>query len=249
MSRSNPTTNTPNPASKWIEWGGADGSLSYYDKTAKQKVPVVIPFTFLVLDELSSIKGWHEASQSGIFSNEVRDTRDEVMFVKSFKGGPIAEGFYKDIKDKAFVAGGHFVSNIYIAMKKDQHSPLEIAALSFKGAALSAWFDFKKTSRELYKGAISITGSAEATKGRVTFKYPTFATKPVSDATNEEALKLDKELQEYLVAYFSRPTVQRAQGVAAAGGEEGSWLDDGERLSSPGPGERNDGIPPDEEPF
>ena len=252
MSRSNPTNNTPNPASKWIEWGGADGSLSYYDKTDKKKVPVPIPFTFLVLDELSAIRGWHESSGSNIFSNEVRGTANEVLSVKSFKGGPIAEGLYKDIKDKVGNAGGHFVSNIYIGIKKDQHSPLEIAVMSFKGAAVSAWFEFKKSAKDLLKGAVTLTGSLVGQKGSVKYRYPVFQTTPVSDETNEAALELDKQLQEYLTSYFRRIKEQSAPGVASHPTEdEGSWIDDGERLSSPGPGERNDpeDIPFSERPF
>lgn len=246
MSRSNPTNTTPNPATKWIEWGGADGTLSYYDKEKKEKVVIPQPFTFLVLDELSTVKGWHDPSESGIFSNEVRDTRAEVMVVKSFKGGILAEGLYKDIKDKIVAAGGHYVSNIYIGLRDGP--TLVIGALSFKGAALSAWMDFKKSNRDLYKGAISIVGYGEGKKGKVSFRYPTFVTAPVKDETNEEACNLDVQLQEYLGAYFSRTTVQRAAGVASTHSEDGNWLDEDERLSSPGPGERN-GDPEEIEPF
>ena len=118
MSRSNPHENgLTNPAVRWYEWNGEHGTVRYYDKDAKQNVEVGSDFTFMLLDQLGSVRGWHDASESGIYSNEVKDTRQEVLVVKSFKGGVLAEGIYKDIKDRINTLGGQFVANCYIAFK------------------------------------------------------------------------------------------------------------------------------------
>ena len=203
MSRSNPTDNTPNPASRWFEWNGEAGAIRYYDRGTKTNVDVPLPFTFLLLDQLASVGGWHEPSSSGIYANAVRDTRQDVLLVKSFKGGTIAEGLYKAIKDTVGMAGGYFVADCYIAYRHE--GALTIGAIKFKGAALSAWMEFVKAHRaDLYKKAIEIHGFTEGKKGRVIFRMPQFTLKALSDATNDEAILLDKQLQDYLTAYLAR---------------------------------------------
>src|SRR3990167_6210789 len=153
MSRSNPTDNSPHPCTRWIEWDGSNGEFRYYDKEQKTKVSLTDSLTFILLDQLATVKGWHDASDSGIFSNEVRDIRQDVLVVKSFKGGTLAEGTYKTIRDRIIAHGGHFTANLYASIKIGEE--LAIASVQFKGAALSAWMEFSKENRsELYKKAI-----------------------------------------------------------------------------------------------
>lgn len=210
MSRSNPTDNSsPNPATKWFEWDGALGGVRYYDKADKHNVKMPEKFTFILLDQLATIKGWHDASESGIFSNEVKDTRASIFVVKAFKAGTLVEGFYQNIRDKVAAAGGHFTTNLYIAYKGD--GSLEIASLQFKGAALREWMEFSKKNRsDLYTGAITIDGYTEGKKGKVIFRVPKFALKDISGETNETAMELDKQLQEYFKTYFSRAHTAQA---------------------------------------
>lgn len=204
MSRSNPHENgAANPAVRWFEWNGEQGTVRYYDKDSKKNVDVGSEFAFVLLDQLGSVRGWHEPSQSGIYSNEVRDTRQDVMIVKSFKGGPLAEGLYKDIKDRINVLGGQFVANCYIAFKHGE--AMTIGSLRFKGAALGAWMEFCKANRSaLYKKAIEIHGFTEGKKGRVIFRVPVLRIKDLSDETNARAVELDQELQEFLTSYLKR---------------------------------------------
>lgn len=213
MSRSNPHVNAPNPAVRWFEWNGEHGKVRYYDRDAKQNVDVPLPFKFLLLDELASVRGWHDASDSGIYSNEVKDTRTDVLLVKSFKGGTLVEGLYKDIKDRANALGGHFVACCYIAFKCGD--ALAIGSLRFKGAALGSWMEFRKAHRgDLYKKAIDITGYTEGQKGRVVYRMPTFGMRDVSEASNAQAVALDQEFQEWLESYLSRRTNDQAEPTA-----------------------------------
>lgn len=211
MSRSNPHDHAPNPAVCWFEWNGEHGNVRYYDKAAKANVTEDLPFTFLLLDELASVRGWHDASQSGIYSNEVRDTRTEPLIVKSFKGGTLAEGLYREIKDRANTLGGQFVANCYIAVADDQpDGQWHICSLRFKGAALGAWSEFRKAHRgQLYNGAITITGFTEGKKGRIVFRVPTFEVNETTQEQNRRALALDKELQAWLSGYFDRRTTDQ----------------------------------------
>ena len=220
MSRSRPTDTLTNPATRWHEWNGEKGCLRYYDKDAKQNVDVPLPFAFLLLDQLGSVGGWHEPTQSGIYSNEVRDTRQDALVVKAFKQsqGPLIEGIYSQIKDRLATLGGQFVSVCYVAYKRD--GQLVIGGLKFKGAALGAWMDFTKAHRaDLYKGAVEVTGFTEGKKGRVIFRAPTFAVRPVSTETQHAAIALDEELQAYLTAYLARTTRDRVDTAHVGQGE------------------------------
>lgn len=209
MSRSNPTLNQPHPCTRWYEWNGETGVVRYYDKAKKENVEVGDDFTFIMLDELATIKGWHEKSKSGIHSNEVRDTRAQPFVVKAFQGGTLAEGIYQNIKDRVAVVGGKFTANLYIAYKDGKE--LKIGSIQFSGAALGEWMDFRKANRaDLYNKAVRIKGSTEGKKGKITFHTPKFHLTDVTGPTNEAAIELDKEVQAYLEGYFSRKTTEQA---------------------------------------
>lgn len=212
MSRSNPNENsTPNPSKRWFVWNGEVGEVRYYDKDTKANVSVGSDFQFMLLDQLGSVRGWHDPSQSGIYSNEVKDTRQDVMIVKAFKGGTLAEGVYRDIKLTVNALGGQFTTNCYIAFKLD--GVLAIGSLRFKGAALSAWMEFCKAHRaELYSKAIRIQGFTEGKKGRIVYRMPVLKSVEVSEVSNAAATALDVTLQEFLAKYLARNTQDQTEG-------------------------------------
>lgn len=215
MSRSNPSENgTPNPSTRWFEWNGEHGAIRYYDKDAKKSVDVALPFTFLLLDQLGSVRGWHDASESGVYSNEVKDTRQEVMVVKAFKGGILAEGVYKDIKDRVNTLGGSFNANCYLAYKNDA-GELAIGCLRLKGAALGAWMEFSKANRSaLTTKAIQIHAFTEGKKGRIVFRVPVFRAIDVTQETQQVAVGLDVELQAFLKSYLKRTKREQVESPA-----------------------------------
>lgn len=203
MSRSNPTENTPHPCRRWFEWDGSHGVVRYYNKEEKENVDVGDDITFILLDQLSTIKGWHDASDSGIYANEVKDTTQDTLVVKAFKGGTLAEGLYRQIRDRVNALGGYFTSQLYIAFKLD--GQLALGALALKGAALNAWVDFAKANRgDLYKKAVRIKGSTEGKKGKIVFKMPKLSIVEINEKTDADATVLDVELQAYLKSYFTR---------------------------------------------
>lgn len=230
MSRSNPTDAIRNPSTRWFQFAsGVDGGfVKYYDKDAKQDVPLGDAenggkFTFILLDELATVSGWHDPSESAIFANEVRDTRQDTLVVKSFKGGELASGLYAGIKDRIVAVGGHFVSSCYIAYKDGD--ALKLGNIRFKGAALSEWMEFKKqcptkkdangkSVKAYYLDAVTIDGFEQQKKGGTTFRVPKFSLAPLSEATNKQALVLDNDLQAYLSDYLKRPRVEAAAAGA-----------------------------------
>lgn len=217
MSRSNPNQDgTPNPSTRWFEWDGAAGGVRYYNKEKKENVAVPLPFKFLAIDRMATIKGWHDPSESGIVSNEIRDTTRESFLVRSFKGGKLAEGFYRDIKDTIVAVGGHYTAVIYLVYRIDDEEGTQyrIGALQLKGAGLGGWMDFEKENKsEIYTKAISLVGAEAGTKGKVKFQIPKFALVEASAEANEAAIELDKKLQVYLKEYLSKNTKEQLPAV------------------------------------
>ena len=188
-----------NPSTKFLDWKSNDKCFEYYDKEKQEKVSVPLPFKFLVLDELHTIKGWNDASSSGIFSNEVKFISKEVMTVKPFKGNEIAKGLYKDIKEKIVAAGGHYVKSIYIMLEDGS-----LANLQLKGSAVQKWGEFtQKTRNRLPDEWVQVTKAIEGKKGAVKFFTPDFSfERSISDAEAVQADEAFNILETYLKAYL-----------------------------------------------
>ena len=206
---SQPTTN---PVGKFFEWKSNEKTFVYFDKETKTNVTVPLPFKFLVLDELHTIKGWNDATESGIYANEVKFISRDEMVVKPFKGNEIARGLYKDIKEKAKAAGGHYVKSIYIMLEDGS-----IANLQLKGAACQAWGDFtSKGKQRLLDEWVSVVGFDEAKKGSVKYTTPIFGyLASIGDAENDLANEAFNTLEAYLKTYLAK-----AEAVAEVETEE-----------------------------
>jgi hypothetical protein len=216
MSRSNQNNNNSgnaNPCKYFIDW--KNGSFMYYDKEAGKNVDLGDKITFLVLDQLTTIKGWHDASESGIWSNEVRDTRIEPLKIRAFKvKDDLLNGIYGEIKDKINSLGARYIRSMYVAMKVDGDT-LELANLQLKGATLGEWTSFFNDNKnEIYDAAVEVKGSDERKKGSTKFKVPVFALKKVSEDTNETAKLLDTTLQEHLSGYLLGQDFEARKQVA-----------------------------------
>jgi len=209
MSRSNPTVNAPHPCTKWFEWDGAEGGITYWDKDQKIRVEMPKDFTFIVLDRLGVVKGYHDRSKSGITSNEVRDSTKDPFVVRAFQGGEIARGLWKEIKTTVDAAGGGYAASIYLAYKNGD-GKLAIGNIYFRGAALNAWVEFENKNREsIYKKAIQVVGMDKLKKGKVEYVVPKFAVRDISPESNAQAVELDKALQAHLAEYFKKRTTEQ----------------------------------------
>lgn len=197
MSRSNPTTK--NPAVKFFSWAGSRGELVHWDKDESKEIVEKLPFTFMVLDELSTITGYSDEDSSGYWSNEVRNIKKDELIVKTGKGTK-QTGKYDDLTDVRS-KGAKYAKSVYIAYKDG--NTLAIGNFKVFGSSLSAWIDLSKKA-DVYKTAVVITGKSDVqTKGKTEYYYPLFETTKVTDDTNKEAVELDRELQTYLSNYFS----------------------------------------------
>lgn len=199
-----------NPATKFIDWKSNEKCFSYYDKEEAKNVLIPLPFTFLVLDELHTIKGWNDATSSNIYSNEVKFISKEVMTVKPFKGNEIAKGIYKDIKEKIVAAGGHYTKSIYIMLEDGT-----LANIQLKGSAVQKWGDFsQKTKSRFADEWVTVANVEEGKKGAVKFTTPLFSfAKSLTDKECDLADTAFNTLESYLKAYLvkAEPVIEEIE--------------------------------------
>jgi hypothetical protein len=194
-----------NPATKFIEWKSNEKCFNYYDKEAQKNVEIPLPFKFLVLDELHTIKGWNDASSSNIYSNEVKFISKEVMTVKPFKGNEIAKGYYKDIKEKVVAAGGHYTKSIYVMLEDGS-----LANISLKGSGVQKWGDFtQKTRNRLVDEWVTVAKAEDGKKGAVKFSTPSFSfANSISDDEANMADEAFNILESYLKTYLAKADIE-----------------------------------------
>lgn len=196
MSRSNPT-NT-NPATRFFQWSGSKGMLLWYDKSQEKNIEQKLPFEFLVLDELSTITGYNKQMEAGFWSNEVRNTTKDEMFVRT-KQGPFEAGLYANLTQTRS-KGGKYAKSIYIAYKEG--GEWVIANIKASGSCLSAWIDFSNNhATETGKITMSRGEAADAPTGQ--YFPPVFTWGKASPEEDSAAKELDRQLQTYLNQYMA----------------------------------------------
>jgi hypothetical protein len=201
MSRSSPQLQ--NPSQHFFEWKGGAGTLEFWDKELEKRVTVPLPFEFLPLDQLATITGFSKTANGSYYSNEVRNTAKEPLTVK-LKGQTVFTGLYKNEQGMAQVPkGASYAKSIYIAHKTKSGEYI-IGNLKASGSALGAWIEFtNKHSPE--SGKVTINRGEKQTSPVGDFYAPTFTYSSSTDEENEEAIRLDRELQVYLSQYFMAP--------------------------------------------
>jgi len=196
MSFSEPTLK--NPCKKFIEFKGDKGIFQYYDKEKEENVQLQTPCYLVVLDQLSTIKGFSDEYQSGIYSNEVHSLVNEILRVKSFKGYLTITGLYKDIKAEIISAGGKFAKSVY-CMKFDDKGNKELVNFQLSGAAFSSWLEFKFDQQ---RHVVCITGdNLKEKKGAINYMKPVFSRFSIKENIIQDAIEMDHELQSYLKQY------------------------------------------------
>lgn len=204
MSRSNNTELT-NPSKRFFEWNGDAVGFKYFDKTLGEKgekVPVPLPFRFLVLDTLSCIKGFSDADQSGYWSNEIRDIKTDELVVRT-KKGIAAKGVYEKVISLPDTTGSKYCQSVYIGyMLGDK---MEICNIAIVGAALGAWIEFRKKNKsKIYEGAVTVNEMLDGKKGNTNYKIPVFKMIDITPEKENQAKELDKELQTFLSLYLKK---------------------------------------------
>ena len=204
-----PERKSQNPAKKFLSWKSDDKCFSYYDKQKEQNVKVELPLNIVILEHYHTVKGWHDKSESGIYSNEVFAIGSDELEVKAFKGGLIAKGLYKEIKGQIKDAGAHYSRSIY-AVTND----LEIINISLKGSGVSAYSDFIQDfgDNNFDKHWVKISGAKELKKGKVTYSVPVFE-KGAKIKDKSKLMPFAEELQEYMLEYLNETPPNRERSA------------------------------------
>ena len=199
-----------NPTKRYLEWKSNDKSFEFYDKEAGEKVKVDLPLKFVFLQHYHTVKGWNDASQSGIWSNEVYYIGSEPMTVRAFKGGTIAEGLYKDIKQDITNAGGKYHRSVYVMLEDGT-----IANLSFKGAVVREWSEFFGENQSLLDNQwVEVNAAKDQKKGSVKYSTPEFTLgKNLTAKESGLADSSAETLKVYLDEYFKKEEVVEAEDV------------------------------------
>lgn len=194
-----------NPAKYFLEWKSDEKTFQYYDKEKKEKVNMKLPFKFLTLKEMHTVKGWNDSSESAIYSNEVKYIGSDPLSVKSFKGGELANGLYKDIRTHIKDCGGHYVKSIYF-MTEDG----DIYNFQLKGSAVQAWGDFtKKTRIRLADEWVEVVGADERKKGTIKYTVPVFEyNQSLCEEDGEKADEVYHILDMYMNTYLAGKAVK-----------------------------------------
>lgn len=200
MSRSNPTENAVNPATKFIDWSGSEGKFKYYDKEKKENVFIELPFYFLPLDQLSTCKGYDEKAGLGFYSNEIRNTKTDMLTIRN-KNGIVMTGLYEVCKEKLSSKGLDYVQSVYVAIKEGKNYVL--ANLQLKGSALGPYIEFCK-GKKMSEIGVAVKKANPMKKGATKYFEPVYEILKVSEEANTVAVELDRELQEYLTPYLAK---------------------------------------------
>lgn len=204
-----PQGKNTNPATKFLEWKSDEKCFSFYDKEAKQNVLVDLPLKVAFIEHYHTVKGWHDATQSGIYSNEVYGIGYEHLTVKTFKGLEISKGLYKENKDKINNAGGNYYRCIYCSL--DDGSIINIA---LKGACIGGIKKEKAVDSKEHPGYsefsnnnsnaleyqwLEINSFAEAKSGKINYSIPIFSLGEKITAKEDSLInQAAKNLQEFV---------------------------------------------------
>lgn len=196
------TPKIKNPCKKFIEFKGNTGVFQFWNKEKKETEQVALPISFIVLDELSTITGFSDMTQSGIYSNEVHSLKDETLNVRTFKGGLKVVGLYADIKGKIAEMGGKFCKSVYAGLITKEG--LELVNFQLKGISFSSWLN---KEFDVTTSGVTIEDCSDGKKGAVKYKIPNYKSLEVADILMDEAKELDKVIQSYLIEYKSNQSI------------------------------------------
>lgn len=217
-----------NPATKFINWKSNDKCFSYFDKNLAEtlanegktkeeikelsQVKIPLPFKFLVLDELASVKGWSDSLNGQIISNEVKYISKEPLTIKCYhrnaKGESvsteIAKGIYKDVKEKVNSAGAKYHKSLYVMLEDGT-----LANIKMKGAVVQQWGVFtQRTKNRLTEEWVIVEKHVDGKKGAVKFTTPDFKfERSISNSESEKADEVFDVLEAYLKTYLAKSEI------------------------------------------
>ena len=166
-----------------------------------------LPFKFSFLGQMTTITGWSNHYDCGIFSNEIHDINKGILDVKVAKGAQgggsatIFKGTYAQIKDELKNAGGVFAKSIYGVTGKGG-----LFNLRLKGSAVFTWSEFfNKTKKHLDTHFIEVNSVSPKSKGAMKWLVPVFTLgKKMSDTDIKNSVTQVDVMDEYWDYYMNK---------------------------------------------
>ena len=181
----------PNPVEVFVEFKGWE--FTTYNKELWENVTVKVD-KFILLDQVSCVKGRDVQSNSGIYSNEVHSLMNEDLVIRSFKwDGIIYQGKYSDGKAEIKEAGGVFHKGLLVLLDG------LLCEIYLKGGALKEFNDFmQELGKERNTHWITIPKMEERKNGAIKYSVPTFKKgKEIEEADKEKAIKMVEQLRAF----------------------------------------------------
>ena len=213
-----PQTASSNPATKFLQWKSEEKCFSYWSKEKETNIKVELPLRVLFLEHYHTVKGWHDATQKGIVSNEVYSISNEPLTVRTFGGLELSSGLYKDIKDKTKLSGGVYHRSVYVMLEDGSIANLQlkgavVGGLSKESSLTKVEVDgysefYKKNNRLLDNQWIEMKTVADAKKGATKYSIPVFeAGAVITGEDNDMANDCVATLQDYVNSYTGKAKV------------------------------------------
>jgi len=217
MNFAKPDKFTHNPAKFFLEWIGVangGGGFKYWDKEEKKQKEIkdLASFRFVLLDDnMMGITGYNNASQRGIWSNEIpsMEAAKTPLKVRIFNKEKtvIAEGLYQDIKNDCVAAGGKYMKSVYI-MTNFFDGEMGIYNLKAYGCCVAAWMNLQELSDKQVAGTFRNNWvhveKIDKVRASTTKQYdaPVFGfCEEITEPEEQKAMELATILAEYLEQY------------------------------------------------
>lgn len=173
----------------------------YFDKSLNDgegdNVKVDMPISFIWLETASSIMGFNEKLKKSVWSNEVLDTKSQVLTVRVDKDVE-AEGLYQAIKDEVKGIGGKFCSAVY-ALVDVADGEKEVWRFLMSGSSNSAWISFNKRVKNKTHKIVCFDTLVKYTPAGTSYEEPVFKYMPLTEA---ESIEADSVYIEQIEPYF-----------------------------------------------
>jgi len=205
-------TRTPNPAKFFASWDSTKKQWSFYDKVNKVDVPLPLPFAFIPLFQMTTLKGYNHKENKSYWSNEVKDITTEKFTVMS-KNNITKEvktefvGLYSELKP--LIDGrANYTQSLYVGVK-DNQGVLQLANIQINTSSLKSWINFVKTN-DISKVAVQVASFTNEVNGAVHFTSPVYTPLPVTPQVDAAAGVLQKQIKEYIAIYTAEQAARDA---------------------------------------
>ena len=72
-----------NPAAFFAEWSSTEKCWTFWDKASQSDVKLPMPFAFIPLYEMTTVKGYNHKENKSYWSNEVKNSQKDILTVMS----------------------------------------------------------------------------------------------------------------------------------------------------------------------